>query len=107
MFILKQLRNDYKNGKKISQKKLAETLGVSRSAVAMWEAGLSEPDNETLIKLANFFNVTTDYLLGTKEKPPLLKGDDAILLKDYHRLSEKKQQVVKDLIYSLLAEQDD
>ena len=107
MFVLKQLRNEYKNGKKISQQKLADILGVSRSTVAMWENGLSQPDNDTLIRIANYFNVSTDYLLGAKEKPPFLKGDDARLLKDYHRLSEKKQQVVKDLIYSLLAEQDD
>ena len=106
MVMLKQLRNEYKNGKKISQQKLAEALGVSRSAVAMWEAGLSEPDNETLIKLAAFFNVTTDYLLGTKEKPSLLTADDARLIKKYHRLSDANKQVVLNLIDSLLAAQD-
>ena len=106
MLVLKQLRNNYKNGKKISQQKFAEHLGVSRSTVSMWEIGSSQPDNDTLIKIADFFGVTTDYLLGTKEKPSLLTADDARLIKKYHRLSDANKQVVLNLIDSLLAAQD-
>ena len=98
---------DLRKKKGLNQKEFGKLIGAAQNTVCNWENGKREPDNDTLIKIADFFGVTTDYLLGTKEKPPLLKGDDAILLKDYHRLSEKKQQVVKDLIYSLLAEQDD
>lgn len=60
MFKLKELRT--KN--KISQQRLADLLGVSRSTVSMWEIELSEPDNQSLLKLAEILNTTTDYLLG-------------------------------------------
>lgn len=55
---------DLRHINQISQQKLANSIGVSRSTIAMWELGNSEPDNENLTKLANFFNVSVDYLLG-------------------------------------------
>lgn len=66
MKIIKELRRSKKmaNGKKISQEELAKIMEVSRSTVAMWEIDASVPDIETLKKLADFFNVSTDYLLG-------------------------------------------
>lgn len=51
----------------ITQKKLGEYLGVSRSTVAMWESGKNEPDGEMLVKIAEYFDVSTDYLLGRSE----------------------------------------
>lgn len=59
MKILKDLRNE----RKISQEKLAKHMGVSRSTIAMWESGASEPDNESLKRLSMYFGVSTDYLL--------------------------------------------
>lgn len=53
---------------KISQQELSSHLGVARSTVAMWESGASQPDHATVIKIADLFNVTTDYLLG-RETP--------------------------------------
>lgn len=47
-----------------SQKKLAEELNLSQQAIGKWETGLSEPDSETLSKLATIFDVSVDYLLG-------------------------------------------
>lgn len=48
----------------LTQQRLADLVGVARSTVAMWEAGKNEPDNETLLKLAEIFNVSTDCILG-------------------------------------------
>ncbi len=48
----------------LSQEKLAKQLNISRSALSLYELGLRSPDYETLQKFADFFNVTTDYLLG-------------------------------------------
>ncbi len=48
----------------LSQEKLAKSLNVSRAAVADWETRAKEPCYDILIKLAKFFNVTTDYLVG-------------------------------------------
>lgn len=51
---------------KISQEKLAIMLNVSRSTVAMWESNSNEPDNKTIVKIANILNTTTDDLLENK-----------------------------------------
>lgn len=47
-----------------TQVSLAETLGVSKGTVAMWETGKRTPDFETLIGLSDLFDVRTDYILG-------------------------------------------
>ena len=61
----------------LSQQKMSDLLGVSRSTVAMWEIGASEPDNNTLGKIAEHFNVSVDYLLGLSDDPhPAISNDD-------------------------------
>ena len=52
----------------LSQQDVAAALGVSRSAVAMWETGKSQPDSATLARLAALLQVSADDLLGI---PPL------------------------------------
>ena len=47
-----------------TQDGLSEVLGISRSAISMYENGNREPDFETLEKIADFFNVDMNYLLG-------------------------------------------
>lgn len=57
---IKKLREE----RNLSQKDVADHLGVTRQAVNSYECGRREPDYQTLIKLADFFTVTVDYLLG-------------------------------------------
>ncbi|MBR2389002.1 MAG: helix-turn-helix domain-containing protein [Clostridia bacterium] len=57
---LKNLRKQ----NKITQEKLAAIIGVERSSIGKYESSTTIPSNETLIKIAQFFNVSTDYLLG-------------------------------------------
>ena len=47
-----------------SQYTLADVLGVSQSAVGNWEAGAREPNLDTVQRLASFFDVSVDYLIG-------------------------------------------
>lgn len=55
--------NASRNGRKI---------GISRSTIGMYETGAREPDFETLEKIADFFNVDIDYLLGRTDKTTIL-----------------------------------
>lgn len=61
---LKKLRTN----KGISQLALAEMLGISQQAIGKWETGKATPDYDNLKRLANYFNVTTDFLLGENSK---------------------------------------
>ena len=61
--IIKTLRIE----KNMSQQALAEKIGVSQKAIDYWERGVNEPKASYIIKLATFFNVTSDYLLGISD----------------------------------------
>lgn len=67
--ILKQLRNE----RKITQRELATLLNLSPSTIAMYETGQRKPDFQTLQKIADFFDVSTDYLLGRTDIRNLYK----------------------------------
>lgn len=56
----------------LTQVEMASKLGISRSTIGMYETGAREPDFETLEKIADFFNVDTDYLLGRTNKVAIL-----------------------------------
>jgi transcriptional regulator with XRE-family HTH domain len=60
---IQQLRKE----KGFSQEELAENLGISRQAVAKWEAGLSYPDVDNLIALSGLFKISIDCLLKAEE----------------------------------------
>lgn len=48
----------------ISQLKLAQELGYTQQAVNRWCNNITEPDNKTIVDIAKYLNVSTDYLLG-------------------------------------------
>lgn len=54
--------------KKLNQRELAAILKVSSGTVGMWETETRRPDAEMLKKIANFFNVTIDFLLDNTEE---------------------------------------
>ena len=54
-----------------SQVELASKLSVTKQTVSNWENDNIQPSIEVLVKLANFFGVTTDYLLGRDDIPRL------------------------------------
>lgn len=56
----------------MSQFQLAKVLDIATSTLGMYETGKREPSLKVMNRIANYFNVTTDYLLGRPEK----KDDD-------------------------------
>ena len=70
---LKELRENLG----LSQRALAIKLGLSQSTIGMWESGQREPNFKTTEELANFFDVSIDYLLGrTDNKKPIIDNND-------------------------------
>lgn len=60
---LKELRKE----KGLTQKDLAKVLYVNQSAISKYELGTNSPENKFLVQLADYFNVSTDYLLGKSD----------------------------------------
>ena len=69
-----QTIRDLRKQRKMSQTELAKILHVSQQTVTAWETGKAEPSSSAISSLADYFNVTTDYLLGRPEK----KDDDNV-----------------------------
>ena len=66
-FRLRELRKK----KNISQLKLAMDLSINQNSISRYESGTREADYATLIKFADYFNVSLDYLLGRSDIPDL------------------------------------
>lgn len=62
---LQKLRQE----KKLTQEQLSKAIGITRGTYAHYEINKRQPDYETLQKLADFFDVSIDYLLGRTDKP--------------------------------------
>lgn len=57
---IRELRRE----KNLTQEQLASKLCTSQDTISLWECGKSYPDLPTLVKIAEIFNISTDYLLG-------------------------------------------
>ncbi|WP_274623146.1 helix-turn-helix domain-containing protein [Planococcus sp. A6] len=66
--MLSQRMKNLRSKSKMTQSELAKILGVARTTYAMYEQGQREPDYVTLQKIADYFDVSVDYLLGREEK---------------------------------------
>lgn len=93
MIRLKELRNTTCNpkGRKISQQEIADIIGTKRSTVSMWELGASDPDTETLAKIADYFGVTTDYLLGREDSTSASQDEENKKPADLKKILENQQ----------------
>lgn len=112
---LKELRT--KN--RLNQTELATTFSVKQNTISNWENGSTEIDNQTLAKLADYFNVSVDYLLGREEKkePPAearsreefsqaleklgIKGNDTELAKMLNKISNLSDSQKKLILQTI------
>lgn len=61
----------------LTMKQLGEVVDLAESTISQYETGKRQPDNETLLRLGEFFGVTVGYLLGVEEvKTPILNEKD-------------------------------
>ncbi len=62
--ILKQLRKNHN----LTQQELGSRIGISKAVISKYENGMSYPTFDMLIKIADYFKVTIDYLLGVEKR---------------------------------------
>lgn len=67
MTVYRRLR-DLREDKDLKQRQLAEVLHVSQTTYSRYESGAIDIPSDALIKLADFYGVSTDYLLGRADK---------------------------------------
>lgn len=76
---LKVLRTE----RNLTQEELGKMVNVSSKTVGAWERGTRQPSIEAITKLAEIFNVTTDYLLGQNQTPQWADQRDTMDLKKF------------------------
>lgn len=98
-----QTIRDLRKQKRMSQTELAKIIHVSQQTVTAWETGKAEPSSSAVSNLADYFNVTTDYLLGRPEKKKEkqnveLTDDDIIMTYQGKELSDEDREIIKRLM---------
>ena len=99
---LKELRQ--KNN--MSQQQLADIIGVSQQSINKYENHSVEPDINTLIRIAELFNTSVDYLVGNSDiarkietvSPFDLNEEEAVLIESYRLLTPKEKTSVQLII---------
>ena len=93
--------------KNLSQQQLALRLDLSQQTIYKYENQITEPDIATLIKLADYFNTSVDYLIGNTDNPqrPGAYNEENLTdaelqhLKMYRNLSDSIQSSLDNLIF--------
>lgn len=92
-----------RNKKGVTQQDVADVLNITRAGYSNIENGKREPDYESLCKLADYFEVSIDYLLGRTNNPALIDEVFAAHTMDHsdlapelaEKLEEYKQMLIK------------
>lgn len=99
---------------KLSQKELADLIGVNQTAVSQWERGATSPKHFQVQKLCQVFQVSDTYLLGTTDatKPPTSKDMSGLTQKQIKILEmmdqmtpEQQDEMVRQAEYQLWMQQ--
>lgn len=114
---LKELRRSFG----ITQKELASSLGIAQPTLSGWETDRFQIDYDNLVKLADFFGTSIDYILGRKvneqamvpnsssketlhDNKPTLRSDHKKLLGVYDSLDEQSKTQLMSVAYLLMSQ---
>lgn len=106
--MVKNLRK-FRIEKKLSQQQLADIIGTTQQSINKYENHGTEPDIETLMKLADYFGVSVDHLIGHSgpdSKSPHtefnLTKEDITLIENFRKLSRAEQESIQLIIKNYL-----
>lgn len=98
---LKKLRQQ----RGVNQTDLSKFLHYGSSAIANYENGRNEPSYDVLINIADYFGVSTDYLLGKDNQPvsyQKIEFDEAELLENYRKMNKDLQTNVRNMVSAIV-----
>ena len=108
-----QTLRDLRLKRHLTQKEAAENFSISQQTYQKYESGKVEPPYDLLCDFADFYGVTTDYLLGREEAPePLeqlasqtyMEVTEQVLLEKYLELPKASREIVINFMKSAIAE---
>lgn len=96
-----QRLRELRKGNNISQKKLSNYLNFGYTAIANYESGRNQPSLDTVKKIAQYFNVTVDYLIGASDYPRReqdITEKESELLGIFRRINEEEKEALLKII---------
>ena len=81
----------------LTQEELAKKLDVTKQTISQYERGVRRPDVPTIDALCDFFNVSSDYLLGRDDVTVRLVGQDALEVLDYFDMNDMQMEQLRRL----------
>lgn len=97
---IKELRAEFQ----VTQKELADNIGNTQRNVCNWENGKSEPDCETIVKIANVFGITLDELFGRNPISVEWNGPadvDRRILRSIRMLNDEQKDTLLDFLQTI------
>lgn len=96
---------------KLTQKELSSKIGIAQSTLGMIEKNRTAPGRNTLIKIADFFNVTVDYLLSDDEEKENTKQikkerDYSLTIKEQEDIDDEAKKIIEELTISFSKNKD-
>lgn len=85
----------------MSARKFAEEMGMKYTTYYGYETGSREPGSDSIVALAKYYNVTTDYILGIEKSPAPAEADTGdkrldCIIGNYHQLNEEGKDALAD-----------
>lgn len=100
------MKNNLKVARKsirLTQEEVADKLSVSQKAISTWETGAKEPSFSTLIKLADLYKVSIDFLLNHDTQMQVTTSDigqdELSVLDTYRSLNPQGQEYIRQQLY--------
>ena len=88
----------------IDQTKLGEILNLSKSTISMYEKDSRSPSPETLVLLAQYFDVTVDYLLrgDIRNQNEIIQEEVSEFMDRYNKLGQYQKEIIKERLEELM-----
>lgn len=94
---IKQLREE----KQLTQEQFGKIFGIVKSTVSLYESGKSTPDDELKKRIAEYFNVSLDYLMGVSDiRNPYKEEDEKLSDLDKFLLELKKKAIERGIEFN-------
>ena len=102
-----QRLRDLRKENNISQKKLSNYLNFGYTAIANYESGRNQPSLDTVKKIAQYFGVTVDYLIGASDYPRSAKDiteKEAELLEVFRKINDEERDALLKIVNLMFRE---
>lgn len=97
--VIKKIRKE----KGLTQQELANIVGITATGVSYWESGNAVPNTRTLNKIANYFGVTVNFLLGIKDKIEMEDNSrTTILFRKIEQVTPKEKEKLLDILDNII-----